>query len=210
MNELLKRTLAALVMIAIALFATWKGGWWFTGLAAIAAAVLTSEWLRITRGWAWWWAPLGLLYAILPAFALVAIRADLNYGLELILWVFIVTWATDIGAYFAGRTIGGPKLAPTISPNKTVAGLIGGMVAAELFAGLFVYLFAMPTILYWVAAPFAFAAQMGDLFESHLKRKAGVKDSGTFIPGHGGAMDRLDGLVVVAVLTGFLLAMGWV
>jgi phosphatidate cytidylyltransferase len=130
-------------------------------------------------------------------------------GVELLLWVFITTWSVDIGAYFAGRTIGGPKLAPAISPNKTWAGLIGGMIAAAVFGGLWVYLLQLPPLLYLLAPPFAVAAQLGDLFESWLKRRAGVKDSGTWLPGHGGALDRLDGLVVVATLTAAAMIAGW-
>ena len=120
----------------------------------------------------------------------------------MLIWVFIVTWSTDIGAYFAGRTIGGAKLAPTVSPNKTWAGLIGGMIAAAILGGAWVVFLDLPQLLLVLAPLFALGAQMGDLFESGLKRRAGIKDSGTWLPGHGGALDRLDGLVVVAVLTG--------
>jgi phosphatidate cytidylyltransferase len=122
--------------------------------------------------------------------------------------VFITTWSVDIGAYFAGRSIGGPKLAPSISPNKTWAGLIGGMVAAGVFGGAWAWLLQLPAILILLAAPFGAAAQAGDLFESWLKRRAGVKDSGTWLPGHGGALDRLDGLVVVASLTALAMMAG--
>jgi phosphatidate cytidylyltransferase len=119
----------------------------------------------------------------------------------LLIWVFLVTWSTDIGAYFAGRAIGGPKLAPRISPNKTIAGLVGGMISAGLVGYAWTQLLSLSGALFWLAPLFAAAAQAGDLFESWLKRRAGVKDSGTWLPGHGGALDRLDGLVVVATLT---------
>jgi phosphatidate cytidylyltransferase len=119
----------------------------------------------------------------------------------LLLWVFIVTWSTDIGAYFAGRRFGKRKLAPTISPGKTVEGLWGGMAAAALLGATWV----LSTDLNWALIPlaplFAVAAQAGDLFESKMKRTAGIKDSGSWLPGHGGLLDRLDGLVPVAVLT---------
>jgi phosphatidate cytidylyltransferase len=142
----------------------------------------------------------GFAYALLPALALLWIRERDNLGLELVMWAFIVTWATDIGAYFAGRSYGRRKLAPTISPNKTVEGLIGGIVAATLFGGLWAFLTGLGSALYVLAPLFAVAAQGGDLFESAIKRRAGVKDSGHWLPGHGGLLDRLDGLAPVAVL----------
>jgi phosphatidate cytidylyltransferase len=114
-------------------------------------------------------------------------------------WLLLVVWTTDIGAYFAGRSIGGPKLAPRISPGKTWAGLVGGMAAAGLVGGL---LTALAGAGFWLAAGLgallAAVAQAGDLFESRLKRHAGVKDSGHLIPGHGGLLDRIDGLVFAA------------
>ena len=133
--------------------------------------------------------------------ALLWLRDRAPQGLELVFWVFIVTWTTDIGAYFAGRAIGGPKLAPSISPNKTWAGLIGGMASAGLAGLAWTQYVMLPVSLIWLAPAFAAAAQGGDLFESWLKRRAGAKDSGTLLPGHGGILDRLDGLVVVAALT---------
>ena len=201
MSDLAKRTVVGVLLIAVALTAAALGGYVFATLTAIAACVMFFEWQRLVRGWgAPWWVA-GFFYALVPALSLLWIRERPGVGLLLLLWCFIVTWSTDIGAYFAGRTFGGPKLAPSISPNKTISGLIGGMTAAEALGSLFAWRFGLPTSLFFLAAPFAFAAQMGDLFESHLKRQAGVKDSGTILPGHGGVLDRLDGLVVVATLT---------
>jgi phosphatidate cytidylyltransferase len=208
-NELLKRTLAGVVMIAVALVAAVVGGTWFAVLAAAAAAMMFYEWSRIVRGWGFAWLAAGFGYALIPALALLWIRERAAHGLDLLLWVFIVTWSTDIGAYFAGRTIGGPKLAPAISPNKTWAGLVGGMVAAGLLGGFWVVGLDLPRILLLLAPLFAIGAQIGDLFESGLKRRAGVKDSGAILPGHGGVLDRLDGLVVVASLTALVQLAGW-
>jgi phosphatidate cytidylyltransferase len=115
--------------------------------------------------------------------------------------VFLVTWATEIGAYFAGRRFGKHKLASSISPNKTVEGLWGGVSAAALFGAVWVWTTELNTALLLLAPLFAVAAQAGDLFESRMKRLAGVKDSGDWLPGHGGLLDRLDGLVPVAILT---------
>lgn len=139
----------------------------------------------------------GIVYVALPALALLFLRGEEN-GLLLALWALATVWVTDIGAYFAGRSIGGPKLAPTVSPNKTWAGLIGG-VAAALVLGLLLWGFAgLPLQLAFASPILAVIAQIGDLYESWLKRQAGVKDSGTILPGHGGVLDRLDGLVPVA------------
>ncbi len=201
MNELLVRSLAAIVMAGVALAVAVLGGYPFAILVALVAGIMFVEWRRLTQGWGAGWMIAGFAYALLPALALLWLRDRAPQGLELLIWVFIVTWTTDIGAYFAGRAIGGPKLAPTISPNKTWAGLIGGMVSAALAGAAWAQFTMLPTGLIWLAPAFAAAAQGGDLFESWLKRRAGAKDSGSILPGHGGILDRLDGLVVVAVLT---------
>ena len=208
MNELMVRSVAAMIMAGVALVAAFLGGYVFAVLVALAAGLMFVEWRRLTEGWGFEWLVAGFVYALLPALALLWIRDRAPQGLELLVWVFIVTWTTDIGAYFAGRAIGGPKLAPSISPNKTWAGLIGGMISAGLVGWSWVQFTGLPTGLIWLAPAFAFAAQGGDLFESWLKRRAGAKDSGSILPGHGGILDRLDGLVVVAVLTALFQAGG--
>ena len=201
MNELLVRTVTGVLLIGAALFTAAMGGYVFAVFVAVAATAIYYEWTRIVRGWSFGWQIGGFVYAVLPALSLLWIRDRSDDQLALLLWVFLVTWATDIGAYFVGRAIGKRKLAPAISPGKTVEGLYGGMAAATLLGGAWA-LFAdlRPTLL--VLAPlFALAAQGGDLFESWMKRTAGLKDSGNWLPGHGGLLDRLDGMVPVAVLT---------
>jgi phosphatidate cytidylyltransferase len=209
MNELLVRSLAGFILILVALGAAVMGGYVFAVFVALASVMIFYEWRRLVAGWGFSWKAAGFVYALIPALSMLWIRDRAPQGLELLLWVFIVTWTTDIGAYFAGRAIGGPKLAPQVSPNKTVAGLLGGMLSAALAGYAWADLTSLSGTLFWLAPLFALAAQGGDLFESWLKRRAGVKDSGTWLPGHGGALDRLDGLVVVATLTaGFQMA-GW-
>ncbi|WP_106639336.1 phosphatidate cytidylyltransferase [Allosphingosinicella vermicomposti] len=140
----------------------------------------------------------GILYVGIPSFALLL----LNWlSWQAVFWALVVTWATDIFAYFAGRSIGGPKLAPRVSPNKTWAGLIGGMLGAGVCGALVAILFKLPLIFLYAGALMGLIAQLGDLYESWLKRRAGVKDSGSLLPGHGGVLDRLDGLLPVAVAT---------
>jgi phosphatidate cytidylyltransferase len=148
----------------------------------------------------------GIVYCGAPALAVVFLRGQ-GGGLLLAFWAMALVWACDIGAYFAGRSIGGPKLAPTISPNKTWAGLIGGVIAASVLAGG-LHVAGLPLLLVLVTPLLAVLAQMGDLYESQLKRKAGVKDSGNVLPGHGGVMDRLDGLVPVAPAAALMVLAG--
>ena len=201
MNELFVRSLAGIAMMFVALACAALGGYYFAVLVAAAATVMFYEWTRIVRGWGAAWNIGGFVYALIPALAMLWVRDRSADGLALILWVFIVTWSTDIGAYFVGRAFGRAKLAPSISPNKTIAGLYGGMAVAAVLAGGWALLTGLNPALLVLAPLFALAAQGGDLFESWMKRRAGVKDSGNWLPGHGGLLDRLDGLVPVAILT---------
>ncbi|HJP68368.1 MAG TPA: phosphatidate cytidylyltransferase [Sphingomicrobium sp.] len=208
MNELLVRTLTGLLLIAAALLAAVEGGNVLAILVAAVATLMFYEWTRLVRGLGPVWYMTGFVYALVPALALLWIRERDPHGLALLVWTFIVTWSTDIGAYFAGRRFGKRKLAPTISPNKTVEGLYGAIAAASFFGGAWAVLTGLGSALLLLAPLFAIAAQAGDLFESSMKRRAGVKDSGTWLPGHGGALDRLDGLVPVATLTAAAQLMG--
>ena len=201
MNELLVRTLTGVVLIGIALVAAVVGGDVFAYFVAAVATAMFYEWTRIVRGRGAGWYALGFLYALLPALALLWIREHDVHRPMLLFWTLLVTWSTDIGAYFAGRRFGRRKLAPSISPGKTVEGLYGGIAAAALVGGAWVLVTGLGRPLLILAPIFAVAAQGGDLFESGMKRRAGVKDSGGWLPGHGGVLDRLDGLVPVAVLT---------
>ena len=146
---------------------------------------------------------LGTIYCGLPVLALTVLRRQ-HEGLAWTFWAMALVWATDIGAYFAGRAIGGAKLWPAISPNKTWAGLAGGVLAASLFGAAMHMAAGLPLRMTLATPVLAVLAQGGDLYESWLKRRAGVKDSGTLLPGHGGVMDRLDGLVPVAPVAAVL------
>jgi phosphatidate cytidylyltransferase len=167
------------------------------GAAGLAFALAARSWTREPL----WPAAVAYSYLILPLVALIWLRADPDLGLAVVVWLLAVVWAIDICAYFAGRFIGGPKLAPSISPKKTWAGLLGGMagavvvaVAASIWIGS-----GSAVILAFIAAGLTILEQAGDFAESAMKRRAGVKDSGTLIPGHGGILDRVDGLVTVAL-----------
>ena len=201
MNELLVRSMTGALLIAAALLAAVQGGYLLAVIVAAVATAMFYEWTRITRGWGLLWYIGGFFYALLPALALLWVRERDIHGLELLIWVFIVTWSTDIGAYFTGRAFGRRKLAPTISPGKTVEGLFGGIAAATLLGGAWVLAIGLGKPLLVLAPLFAFAAQAGDLFESCDETPGRGQGLGTWLPGHGGVLDRLDGLVPVAVLT---------
>jgi phosphatidate cytidylyltransferase len=186
----------AIILVAVGLVASARPGW---GLAAVLAAAGCAALLAGGRKPVM--AAAGALYAGLPAVALIWFRADVPFGLESLVFLLIVVWATDIGAFLAGRLLGGPRLWVRVSPNKTWSGLLGGVTAAAICASLYVaWLGGTPgTRTAVLAGLLAILSQGGDLFESALKRAHGAKDSSNLIPGHGGFMDRVDGLVFAAV-----------
>jgi phosphatidate cytidylyltransferase len=142
---------------------------------------------------------LGALWIAIPCVSFLWLARAEHGGREILLWLLAVVWATDIGAYAIGRSIGGPRLAPRWSPRKTWAGFVGGMISAALAGGAAAMtLRVLPLLpLVLVSSGLAIVAQFGDLAESLAKRRFGVKDSGRLIPGHGGLLDRLDGLLAV-------------
>jgi phosphatidate cytidylyltransferase len=218
-SDLKLRALSAFVMVAIAALAFVAGGLPFSIFVGLVALWALWEWWNLAtkiaqnalrRGL---WLAFGLAYISGATFLLIVLRNDRDTEV-LVLGLIGIVIATDVGAYFAGRTIGGPKIAPSISPSKTWAGLAGGIVAASVFTvAMAVWLsnvFSMTELILSVlfGAVLAIVAQMGDFFESWMKRKAGVKDSGVMIPGHGGVLDRIDGLIPVVIMgTGLFLVM---
>lgn len=196
----------ALILVFIgALIAGLPALWLLLLVAALTAIVTVAAWLR---GAAQWEAS-GLAYASLSGFSLAYLRDDNHSGLIAILFLFAVVWATDIAAYFVGRAVGGPKLAPSISPGKTQSGAVGGAVGGVV-AGLLLAIVAGAgnlVMLGLVALALSIVSQIGDLFESWVKRRHGCKDSSNLIPGHGGVMDRVDGLVAAAFA---LYVIGWI
>jgi phosphatidate cytidylyltransferase len=165
-------------------------------VCAAATYVMTSAATKETAIWA----AAAVFYCGLAAVALVGLRDDAQ-GIALILLLFAIVWGTDIGAYFVGRKLGGPKLAPKISPGKTQSGAIGGLMIAVVCAVAIAVTTGVlnPLLALLIAAFVSIISQLGDLFESYLKRRFNVKDSGTIIPGHGGMFDRVDGLMPAAI-----------
>jgi phosphatidate cytidylyltransferase len=146
------------------------------------------------------WAIEGILYSGLALFSLLVLREGSN-GLLVAFFLLFVVWATDIFAYFTGRALGGPKLWPRVSPKKTWSGAVGGLVLATVFGAGVAFVANAQDLMLWalLAAGLSVVSQAGDLLESAIKRRFDVKDSSKLIPGHGGIMDRIDGLVAAAI-----------
>ncbi|MDB5629887.1 MAG: phosphatidate cytidylyltransferase [Tardiphaga sp.] len=210
-RNLITRVGVAAILIPLAIAAAWAGGSIWAALVVPIAIGLFVEWVSIVKtasaarpGWI----ALGGLYATAALAGSLLVRHDQHYGVAALLLVLAVVWASDIGGYVVGKSVGGRKLAPRVSPNKTWAGAIGGFGLSLLVAAGFTVAgqgALMPLLL--VAAGLSVVSQAGDLFESAIKRRFGVKDSSHIIPGHGGLLDRLDGFVAaiaLAALVGFL------
>lgn len=210
MSTLLKRILSAVVLAPIAIAAVWYGGWLFYVLMAAVFGISLQEWSRLSLREGrinWKLLVAGIVYIATACLCAIWIRNYESWGFYLLLYVFFAVWACDIGAYTAGRLIGGPKMAPKVSPNKTWAGLIGGCFAAV--AAVMLYDLWLGTRIgspiierfslffqFTLGLLLAVVGQLGDLLESNLKRKADLKDSGSIIPGHGGLLDRIDALLL--------------
>ena len=203
--------LAGVIVLAVGLAATMLAvlGRPGAALACVAAAALTAGLVAWTRGAAAAWTGVGVVLVGLPAIALVWLRSLPDIGLSALLWLLIVVWTTDSAAYVVGRRVGGARLAPSISPGKTWAGLGGGVIGASLASVIVAWALGSERLVHaaGLGAGFAVIAQLGDLAESMLKRRAGVKDSGSLIPGHGGVLDRVDGLLLTAPALSLLLGL---
>ena len=185
-------------------------GVWAGALLAFAGAALVWQIAVRGRVGAPLWLAAGSLWVALPCIILLWLVQSGSATRGTLLWVFAVVWATDIGAYAVGRQLGGPLLAPRWSPRKTWAGLIGGIICAALAgwatAGVLGTNPVLPLVL--VSAGLAIVEQFGDLAESVAKRRFGVKDASSLIPGHGGLLDRLDGLLAVIPAVALLTLLG--
>ena len=207
-NDLPVRAASGVVMVAVAGVALWLGGWVFWVLVSLVGTIALYEWSRLADQLtssmigSMFFVVLGGAYIAFACFALIVFR---NFSIAAALLPIVATVATDVGAYFTGRAVGGPKIAPSISPSKTWSGLFGGMIAAGIGVTLVVAVgfdrgaWSPHGIILGLllGGALAIVAQAGDFFESSMKRRAGVKDSGSLIPGHGGILDRIDGLLAV-------------
>lgn len=221
MSSLAKRVISACVMLPFVLGALWYGSWAFLLFVFALTVAAVFEWGRMALSGDkkikdFIILSAGYLYILIAASAMIFLRLKNENGFALTLLVFGMIWATDICAYFSGKAIGGPKMAPKISPNKTWAGMIGGMAGAAGVAVLFTLDAYRPAALEdWsllcmiiLGACFAVIGQAGDLLVSAMKRKYGVKDTGQLIPGHGGVLDRIDALLLAAPVFAAILIFG--
>lgn len=203
-------TLATVLAVAVLVFALLYAGQglWVAAIGVMVLGVVAAVLERLRRGGAPWTA-IGLPYIIVPAVLIVMLRGDAvgfdTRGFTQLIFIILVVIGADAGAYFGGSQFGGPKLAPSLSPNKTWSGAISGLVAGALIAvvaGLFIGLPAWLAVA--LAVPIVILSVLGDLLESTFKRRLGVKDTGTLLPGHGGLLDRLDSLMAAVVGGAFL------
>ncbi len=211
-NPVTIRMISAVVLAPIVLACVYLGGVWFQGLVAGGVIIALMEWVklcaggRVGGGERWLWLIPGGIYIVLSCLSLALVRGDDPTGRNLVFFVMAVVWIADSGAYVCGSLIGGPKLAPRISPKKTWAGFIGALVSSGITGSLFFAVFPDYPItkLCLGAVAVGGVAQIGDLAESLAKRRFDVKDSGSLIPGHGGILDRIDGLMAASLLVGLV------
>lgn len=205
-TELSKRIVSGIILGAAVLFITWWDPISFAAMCALGGFILMKEWHALTRTRGPLWLVLGVVYIGAALASLIALRNLPVAGTFTIFYLFLLVWSGDIGGYVVGKLIGKHKIAPSISPGKSWEGLAGSIAATAgvLIAISSLGLFRWP---WWafilIGGVIAIVGFLGDLFESWLKRGAGVKDSGTLIPGHGGLFDRTDALLAVSILFGF-------
>lgn len=199
-TELKQRIISAVVLLIIVIALTLWRLESFALMCLVGGGILMREWHQLTRARGMLWLPIGVLYIASAVTALIYLRSE---NLNILLAVFVIVWVGDSAAYVVGKQFGRHKIAPTISPGKSWEGLTGSVIASAAVAA---YLGSMAPIPHAVlGAVFALLGLGGDLFESALKRKAGVKDSGALIPGHGGLFDRVDALLPCAIFAGLAL-----
>ncbi|MBM08613.1 MAG: phosphatidate cytidylyltransferase [Magnetovibrio sp.] len=195
------RLVSASLLLPPVLLAIFFGRPFFEILILIACAILVFELYRTCNGNAFWTIT-GSIYMALAVICVIKLRASGNHGIITIYWLFGLVWFADIFAYFVGRKVGGPKIAPTLSPQKTWAGFLGALIGASIMGFLVAIYLGKENLwqLTFFSATLGAVSQAGDLLESWFKRRFGKKDMGSILPGHGGLFDRVDGLLAASIV----------
>jgi phosphatidate cytidylyltransferase len=215
-ENLKKRILSAVIIAPVAAVVVWVGGTLFSMLMLVIAVLMAFEWCTMisSKGTGSLgskqkqaWVTIGIVYIVVSVLSMMYLRG-LERGGLMVLFLLLTVWVVDIAAYFSGKIIGGPKILPAISPKKTWAGLIGGMLGAGILNMLIGGFIGTPfLVMLLFGAALAVISQVGDFFESWVKRQFHVKDSGGLIPGHGGILDRVDGLTTTAPVLALMAAL---
>ena len=203
-NNTKQRVISSIFLLPVAVYAIFFSKSLFLLLVIAMAILMTVEWIDMTRNSPdeKRWRVIGFFYILIPLYSVYKLRL---INTDIVFWMFSIIWVTDVFAFFSGRILGGKKLAPEISPNKTWSGLFGGVIASAVIGFISAFMFSGGVVFFVVASVIlSLIEQVSDLIESKFKRIFGVKDSGNIIPGHGGVLDRLDGMMLTAPAVLFL------
>ena len=200
-SNLLVRAITSTVLLSLIAWVLFLGEWALYCLIISIALLSCKELIDITKSYLIF-LPLAMIMIIIPYSGVIYIYST---NQNVLIWLMLCIWTTDISAYFSGKIVGGEKIFPVISPNKTWAGLIGGIFACALFSIIFTYLLKLPYYFIFLSSVVTITAQMGDFFESAIKRIYKIDNSSSILPGHGGILDRMDGIIFTAPIFAFLL-----
>jgi len=207
-SNLGQRIFSSVILLLVAIYAIYFSKSLFFLLIIALTILISFEWLEVVKTATNQkkWRLIGFVYILIPIYSALEIR---NIDPNILLWMFFIIWSTDIGAYFVGKNLGGPKLAPNISPNKTWSGLLAGVLISLVIGFLSSFMFTKGNIIFFTITSgiISIIEQISDLIESKIKRIFNIKDSGNIIPGHGGLLDRMDGITLVAP---FVLAISYI
>lgn len=199
MDNFKQRVISAIILAIVAIYSILSTSSLFLFIVVLVTILMTMEWVDLVRKSddQKKWRLIGLFYILIPVYSVLKIKI---ISPQALLWMFMIIWTTDIAAFFAGRMFGGAKLAPKISPNKTWVGLFAGVIVSMIIGLISSFMFVSGHVIFFIiiSGLLAVIEQISDLIESKIKRIFEVKDSGGIIPGHGGVLDRLDGLTLVA------------
>ncbi|MBQ4875113.1 MAG: phosphatidate cytidylyltransferase [Rickettsiaceae bacterium H1] len=202
-SNFLARVFTSIVLLSLVLWVFFLGEWALYCLIMIVVLISCKELFDMVKKNYLIFFPLIIIMVIIPYSALIYVYST---NRNMLIWLMFCIWVTDIFAYFSGKIIGGKKLFPSISPNKTCSGLVGAIAMSTLFGLIFAYFLKLPYYFFFLGPLVTITAQLGDFFESGIKRIYQVNDSSSILPGHGGILDRMDGIIFTAPVFAFLLS----